>query len=318
MTTNKNRLEQFSNEKLVFRERSHCISCGSSNLHPLWQGKFTDEPTRSFLNRCHYSKDLVPLLAEETFSLVRCETCGMIFHQRILTPQGLNKLYDEWINDAQIEHMEAHYQIGNKRDTLFERGRQSIKHLLRVKKLVEPHTTEQFRILDYGCGDGYFLCLAKFFGFDVYGIDFSRRRSERAAKMGVSVFNNLEALESAQINKVHAVALFQVLEHLEDPLATLRKIATTIADRGILIVEVPDCRGISQPQNFAEFHAVHPLEHINAFTPVTLKKMCEQAGFIATQRIPAHVTTSFLHILRTEISRFIQPNRTALYFQLPD
>lgn len=317
MTTKKHGLEQLSNQKMVFRERSHCISCGSSNLHPLWQGKFTDEPTRSFLNRCHYSKDVVTLLAEETFSLVRCQTCGMIFHQRILTPQGLHKLYDEWINDAQIEHMEAHYQTGSKRDTLFERGRQCIKHLLRLKKLVEPYTTEQFRILDYGCGDGHFLCLAKFFGFDVYGIDFSQKRSERAATMGISIFNNWEALESAQINKVHAVSLFQVLEHLEDPLATLRKIATTITNRGILIVEVPDCRGISQPQNFSEFHAVHPLEHINAFTPITLKKMCEQAGFVSINRLPAHVTTSFLDTLRTEVSRFIQRNRTALYFQLP-
>lgn len=305
-----------SKKTVAFRERSHCISCESSKLYPVWQGRFTDQPTRSFIERCHYSQDVIALLGEETFSLVRCENCGMVFHQRILTPEWLNLLYSQWINDAQIEHMEAEYQTANEREILFERGRQCMKHLLRLQKLLLPNTTERFRVLDYGCGDGYFLALAKLFGFGAYGIDFSSVRNERAAKMGIAIFNNLESLESYQIGRMHAATLFQVLEHLEDPLAVLSKIANTMEDGGIFIVEVPDCRGISQPQNFSEFHAVHPLEHINAFTSITLKRMCEQVGFVSIKRIPAQVTTSFLDTVRTEVSRFIQPNRTAQYFRL--
>ncbi|MGH7998289.1 MAG: class I SAM-dependent methyltransferase [Brasilonema sp.] len=315
MTVNHIDSELVSQKNVAFRERSHCISCGSSKLYPLWQGQFSDQPTSSLIERCHYSEDVTTLLGDQTFSLVRCETCGMIFHQRILTPEWLNTLYSEWINDAQIKHMEAEYQTANKREILFERGRQYTKHLLRLQNLLLPRT-EQFRFLDYGCGDGHFLALGKLFGFDVYGIDFSSVRNERSAKMGITIFNSLETLESYQIGRMHAVTLFQVLEHLEEPLAVLNQIANIMEDGGILIVEVPDCRGISQPQNFSEFHAVHPLEHINAFTPITLKKLCEQVGFVSIKRNPAHMTTSFVDILKTEVSRFIQPNKTNQYFRL--
>lgn len=315
MTTNNFDSKPISKKTVAFRERS-CINCCHTKLSPLWEGRFTDEPTRSFIHRCHYSQDVVTRLGEETFSLVRCEICDMIFHQRILTPEWLNILYSQWINDAQIEHFEAEYQTAKKREILFERSRQYTKHLLRLQKLLLPSKTEQFRILDYGCGDGDFLALANLFGFEVCGIDFSSSRNERAAKTGIAIFNDLETLESARAGSIHAVTLFQVLEHHEDPLLVLGKIANIMEDGGILIVEVPDCRGIRQPENFLEFQAVHPLEHLNAFTPITLKRMCEQVGFVFIKRIPAHVTTSFVDILRTEGSRFLQSNGTAQYFRL--
>lgn len=307
--------ENFSEKSVSFRERDNCISCGSLNLSPQWISKFNNEPTRSFIEKCHYSEDVIKLLGEETFSLVRCEDCGMTFHRRILTPQWLNLLYSQWINNAQIEHMEAEYYT-SKQEVLFSHGRQGTKHLLRLQKLLKVNATKNLSILDYGCGDGYFLNLAKLFGFDTYGIDFSTVRNERAASRGMTIFNNLEALKSDGIGKMNAVTLFQVLEHLEDPLNTLKNIANVMLDGGILIVEVPDYRGVSQPKNFRDFHNVHPLEHINAFTPISLKRMCEQAGFVAIKRTPTHVTTSVVDLLRTEISRFIQPNTTSQYFRL--
>lgn len=308
-------LKHSSEKKATFRERSHCISCGSDKLHPIWQGRFSDEPTRSFIESCHYSGDALAQLGEEHFSLVRCD-CGMVFHQKILTPQYLNLLYSEWINEDQIKHMEAHYRVGSKQKVLFERGRQSTIHFLRLKKLLVSNETEGIRILDYGCGDGHFLALAKLFGFDTYGIDFSSIRNEQSAKMGISIFNNLEALENRRIPKMHTVTLFQVLEHLEEPLTILKKIANVMEDGGILIVEVPDCRGIKQPQDFFEFHFVQPLEHINAFTPTSLKRMCISAGFVAIKRIPAHVTTSFVDISHEQVSSFLQRSKTAQYFRL--
>lgn len=316
MTINNIYSEDLAKKTVLFRERSNCISCGSLNLYHHWSGKFTDEPNRSFIERCKYSEDVIELLGDESFTLVRCKDCGMTFHQRILTPEYLNLLYSEWINDAQIEHLEAEYHIGSKHDVIFSNGKQAVKHLLRLQELLRSNTTESVRILDYGCGDGYFLTLAKLFGFDAYGIDFSSVRNERAASKGATIFNNLEALESCEIGKMNVVTLFQVLEHLEDPLTTLNKIASVMSDGGILIVEVPDCRGINQPKNFAEFDFVQPLEHISCFTPISLKKMCERAGFVEIKRIPAHVTTSIIDLLRTEITRFIQPSKTAKYFKL--
>lgn len=298
-----------------FRERSHCICCGSDSLLPIWEGRFRDKPHRSFIENCNYSEDIISILGDETFSLVSCQNCGMTFHQRILTAEFLNLLYSQWINDAQIEYLEKLSQQGNRSERKFKQGCQYIKHLLRLQKMLKA-TTEALRILDYGCGDGGFLSLAKLTGFDVYGIDFSSVRNERAAQMGIKVFNDLETFKDCNMGNIHVVTLFQVLEHLENPLGVLKEIAKIMDNEGILIVEVPNCQGIKQPKNFSEFLDVHPLEHINAFTPITLKKMCEQVGYIPIKRIPAHVTTNLVDLFKTEMSRFVQKSPTHQYFKL--
>lgn len=61
---------------------------------------------------------------------------------------------------------------------------------------------------------------------------------------------------------------------------------------------------------------VHSLEHINAFTSKTLIKICSKAGFVPIKPIPAHAKTSLIDIIRTEISRFVQPGSNSMYFQL--
>lgn len=305
-----------SDKRVTFRKRENCINCNSSNLSLVWQGKFSDEPISKFIKKCNYSEDVVKILGEETFSLVNCQDCKITFHQKILSQKFLNLLYSQWINDSQIEHLEAEVRTSKKSEGLFEIKRQLIKHLLRLQQLRKQFASEEFRILDYGCGDGNFLMFAKQFEFQSYGIDFSDTRKERAAQLGITVYNNLENLSSSQTDKMHCVTLFQVLEHLENPLVILNEIANIMEDKGILIVEVPNCKGITQPQNFYEFSCVHPLEHINAFTSETLKKICFKAGFVPIKRIPTHLTTNFIDVIRTEISRFIQPNSTSMYFKL--
>ncbi|NNF91186.1 MAG: hypothetical protein HKM96_07365, partial [Boseongicola sp.] len=66
-----------------------------------------------------------------------------------------------------------------------------------------------------------------------------------------------------------------------------------------------------------EFHNVHPLEHLNCFTPATLTRFVESVGLVPMSRKPAHVTTRLKDVLRTEASRFWQPKTTTLYARKP-
>jgi 2-polyprenyl-3-methyl-5-hydroxy-6-metoxy-1,4-benzoquinol methylase len=239
----------------------------------------------------------------------------MAFHQRILAPEWVNALYSEWIDDSQIDAFRAQNVDGNQVQARFEDARQMVKHVLRLQKLVGENAAARLRLLDYGCGDGKFLQFAALFGFEAYGIDFSATRVRRAGQAGLTIVGGLEEFDAAAPGKLHAVTLFQVLEHLVEPVQMLRQLADRLVEGGVLVVEVPDCRGITRPTNFEQFHAVHPLEHINAFTPLTLKQMCERLGFVSIPRHAAHVTTSVIDLLKTEISRVVQPSRTAQYFR---
>ena len=73
------------------------------------------------------------------------------------------------------------------------------------------------------------------------------------------------------------VILSAVLEHLLDPLQTLRDAWTVVADGGLLFVEVPDVEGFASSARapFQEFS----VEHINYFSKLSLTNVMGVAGF---------------------------------------
>ena len=80
-------------------------------------------------------------------------------------------------------------------------------------------------------------------------------------------------------------------------------------------MDVPDCSSGGKPVSFEEFRNVHPLEHINAFTPQTLTQLVESTGFTKINPGPAHVTDRPEALVRSELTRFYKPKRTNQYFR---
>ena len=57
------------------------------------------------------------------------------------------------------------------------------------------------------------------------------------------------------------------------------RLRTLLTPNAILILETPDCTGVVDIKTRDDFRKVHPLDHINAFTPDTLVDMAKRAGF---------------------------------------
>lgn len=301
-----------------FRVRAHCITCQSTSFRSIWTGKFSDDAVRFFMRQHFYSGDVDRFIQDEEFNLVICNHCNQMFHQRILTPDWMNILYSEWIDDAQIEAFENHVGKNPDRRNSLEVGRQWLKHGLRLTHLLDeafPRATH-FNVLDFGCGDGQFISSISMLGMRAFGIDFSATRDDRAGQRGVNILSSLNAFRELNIDELHAITLFMTLEHVDEPLEMLKELSHCLTPRGVLIVEVPDCSGIhGAPENHTAFHNVQPLEHVNNFTPDTLSLICREAGFTGIRKPPAHVTTKLRDLLKTEASRWIHPKRTSQYFR---
>lgn len=238
----------------------------------------------------------------------------MMYHQRVLAPEWLSRLYGEWIDSDQIEHFEARINPNRKALARFERGRQLCKHLLRLDQLLGRQKPDR-SLLDFGCGDGEFLNMASLFGFAAYGVDFSITRVERQQHRKITVMPTLQELDTLGVRALDAITLFETLEHVSDPGGLLKALHSRLAPDGFLIVEVPNCEGLSVPKTLGDFHAVQPLEHINAFTPMTLQSICERHGFVRCRKPIAHVTTGVADLVRSEVSRFYRRPSTQQYFR---
>ncbi|MDH3299330.1 MAG: class I SAM-dependent methyltransferase [Acidimicrobiia bacterium] len=309
-------MNERSTGTVEFRDRDTCLNCSSSSLTPVWTARFSDDDVQRNLGHGGYSVGVAELLGDNEFQLVRCDTCDLMFHRRVLSPEWLDVLYSDWIDRNQIEHF--HAGVGPRTHMHdFEQGRQCVKHALRFDTILRARlpSVERYNLLDFGCGDGEFAALLGQLGFRSYGIDVGAARAERSGERGVTIFRSLGEFRQADIGELHVITLFQNLEHLDDPRRVLDDLVDCLTPGGLVVVEVPDCSGITgRPGTLLDFHKVHPLEHINNFTPGTLTAFCEGSGLTRITRIPAHVTTSIRDLVRTEATRVVKPQVTNQYF----
>tara|TARA_Y100000748_G_C15473842_1_gene479900 strand:+ start:684 stop:1613 length:930 start_codon:yes stop_codon:yes gene_type:complete len=96
-------------------------------------------------------------------------------------------------------------------------------------------------IFDLGSGSGYFLKRAKEKGWDVNGIEPNIIAANHSKKIGVPVINDFfENLNIDNMKQVNAINLFDVLEHVHNPIQLLERCRKLLKSKGIIIIEIPN------------------------------------------------------------------------------
>jgi 2-polyprenyl-3-methyl-5-hydroxy-6-metoxy-1,4-benzoquinol methylase len=180
---------------------------------------------------------------------------------------------------------------------------------------------QPLRVLDFGCGWGQFLAAAALFGAEAYGVDRDADRLRGAARSGLRLAPSLDDLPAELVGRFDVVTLFQVLEHLEEPRAVLEAARRWLRPSGVLILETPDCTGVTGFHSIEDYRDINPLAHINAFTPETLTNIAVRSGYRPLRYLPAHVTADPLAVIKSQakgllssIQRVVRPT-TDQYFR---
>jgi SAM-dependent methyltransferase len=135
------------------------------------------------------------------------------------------------------------------------------------------------RALELGCSDGWFLEELRSAGWDVAGVEFSAAPARRAQERGLPV--EVGVLEPGMFpaQSFDACFAWMVVEHLHDPLATLREVRRLLNDDGWLVFSVPN-DGCWEARVFGRcWHALDLPRHLQHFRPRTLHQMLDQSGF---------------------------------------
>jgi 2-polyprenyl-3-methyl-5-hydroxy-6-metoxy-1,4-benzoquinol methylase len=134
------------------------------------------------------------------------------------------------------------------------------------------------RALEVGCGDGWMLGALRDRGWRVLGSERSIDGARSAATTnGIPVFvGDLASLGSSA--HFDLIILFQALEHLAEPMVTLRQSAKLLEDGGVMVVAVPNFASW-QARLFGRswFHLDVP-RHLHHFSPAVLAFAFEKAG----------------------------------------
>ena len=149
------------------------------------------------------------------------------------------------------------------------------------------------RLLDVGCGYGGFVSLMRDRGWDAEGIDPSPETVAAASAKGIPV--RLETLDefSRSGAAYGAITMFDVLEHLFDPMSALRKVFALLEPGGVLLVRVPDTTPVVRLLSpFGLGSGLYdPPFHLFDFPPRVLTMMLAEAGFGKIRTFPGRNTT---------------------------
>ncbi len=301
-----------STELAGFTERRSCISCGSVAYVELSSGRFDEGPLQRFIEEDPWGEHPAPFLRGQRWSFVACKDCEQAFHRYILDPIWNERRFSKWMSQAAIEAFERPMKTASSE---FEKAAAYTAHVLQIEHLTRAQRgSDALRVLDFGCGYGGFLSMCSMYGFDAVGVD--RSSAKRDNGSFIRVFPEIENV--AKMAPFHALTLFEVLEHLDDPHSLLLRLRDLLVDDGVLVLETPDCTGVTSIETRHDYCKIHPLEHINGFTPVTLKNFAIRLGFKPIDKpigIVAQDWKVIAKALTKRLTVLLRKPTTQLYFR---
>jgi SAM-dependent methyltransferase len=203
------------------------------------------------------------------FRFVRCLSCGLI--RQNPRPSAVLALYpDDYPAHQQMPGIGGH----GLRELDLRYGQRK-----RVRT-VQAHA-HGGRLLDVGCGSGSFLVeMRRAPGWKVAGVEPVENAWRLCRSLGLDVvYGTLDQAEFPE-GSFDAVTMWNVLEHVCDPVAELTKVRRLLRPEGILIAAVPVEEGRLR-RWFGPFWVEWDLpRHLHVFSWPTLRRIFEQTGFV--------------------------------------
>jgi SAM-dependent methyltransferase len=160
------------------------------------------------------------------------------------------------------------------------------------------------RVVDVGCADaGFTLGVARRleaagFPLEVIGIEVSRalaaRARERLADIGGTALeaSALDGLRGLEAGSATVVLMSSFLEHEARPLELLREVRRVLRPGGFAIVKVPNLACWNRALRRGRWCGFRYPDHVNYFTPRTLRLLADNAGLDCQQSLLDRVPLS--------------------------
>lgn len=217
---------------------------------------------------CLHGEDIfrckVNLIYGSEYDLVECAQCGVLRFSPLPTENDLNEFYGASYFD-------------------FEKHKTEGKGMAFARKYLQNKPAGKF--LDVGCATGFFINgIRQNCDWEVFGVDFSPEAVGFARKeLGLNALSGeLTEIDFAAA-EFHFVHMNNVLEHVRDPLQTLKECRRIIKSDGTMFLSVPN--GLTDSLDLINFYKTEKKParskngHIFFFPAKALLRMIDEAGF---------------------------------------
>lgn len=192
---------------------------------------------------------------KENQIIYKCERCGFGFTDELIKQKGDYHRDDTYIIEEKLFK------------NIFSR---------RVNEAVKFIKTG--KVLEIGCSTGLMLSLLEEKGFEVFGVELSKKAAEQALKKGIDVkvgfFEKINFKERFDL-----VVLNHTLEHMENPIEVLKKIKSILKPKGYLMIDLPNFGSPVAGILKNRWPHLLPDEHLWHFTQNSFERLFKKMDF---------------------------------------
>lgn len=196
------------------------------------------------------------------YRMVECKKCGLIFSNPVLAQNKIIDLYkkSKFTYGSQTQYLKKTYG--------------------RYLKDILPGDSQKLKLLEIGCGNGFFLEEAKRIGVsEVWGIEPSAACVRQAAKqIRPKIIPDILKVGLFKPNSFDIVCCFHTLDHVIDPNKFLKIAYGLLAPKGKALFIVHDTKGLSS-RLFGTRSSIFDIEHIYLFNKANFNKIFRLHNF---------------------------------------
>ncbi|BFM16497.1 hypothetical protein R50073_26800 [Maricurvus nonylphenolicus] len=215
--------------------------------------------------RACFQNNLITKFAVDNHTIDECRSCGFAQVRYIPEQDVLDDLYSA-----------GYFDQGKYIDDYAER-----KEYERRNAYLKNSIDKGGRLLDYGCALGSFVFRCSE-SYESYGADLSREAISICRDTYPDLaerFFELDRFDTGCDNYFDVITMWDVIEHLNDPVGEIAKVRRLMAMDGKLIISTPNYASLWSKLFKARWAFMTPPEHLSFFTIDSIHKFLVLNGF---------------------------------------
>jgi SAM-dependent methyltransferase len=212
------------------------------------------------------------------FRVVLCKDCSLIYLNPRLRESVIRRVYQG--KDYFVQGGDTGY-----RDYLTQENSLRITFRRFLEEL-RKHGMTSGRLLEVGCGYGYFLDEARNFFSYRAGIELSEEAGSHAQRLsGAEIHIGNVGLLPPEFKNFTIIVIINVIEHIYDPIKFLLFLKQRLLRGGRIVIATPDIGSFWYRIMKGKWPSFKIPEHVAFYTRDTLKFLLKRAGFCYIQQI---------------------------------
>ncbi|MGD0517045.1 MAG: class I SAM-dependent methyltransferase [Thermoguttaceae bacterium] len=208
------------------------------------------------------------------FSVVRCLDCDLCYTNPRPDASEIGRFYyDDYAPHQPAAALPKNPGAWNKRRGIIFKKQSNWE-----RGEIDP--VGECRLLDFGCGTGLFLQRMHNRGWQAVGLDCSEKVVRYVRdELKLPAFAGTLPHPVFPPGSFDLVTFWHALEHVHRPLEVLGEVRNLLAPGGKVLVAVPNIEGMPFRWFGSAWFGLDLPRHLTHFTPATLRKMLDRAGF---------------------------------------